>query len=68
MVKLELIRNTMRLLHLYPYHKRSFRKEQQAEWQARMQKLAGSKKAAKPSREETERARALHREKARSYT
>ena len=31
MVKLELIRNTMRLLHLYPYHKKTFKKEQQAE-------------------------------------
>ena len=64
MVKLELIRNTMRLLHLYPYHKKTFKKEQQAEWQARMQRAAKDKKELKPSREEQEKGRALQREKA----
>ena len=63
-VKLELIRNTMRLLHLYPYHKKTFKKEQQAEWQARMQKAGKDKKEVKPSREEQEKGRALQREKA----
>ena len=63
-MKLELIRNTMRLLHLYPYHKKTFKKEQQAEWQARMQRAAKDKKELKPSREEQEKGRALQREKA----
>ena len=59
MVKLELIRNTMRIVHLYPYHKRKFKQEQQAQWQQRMQR-----KEAKPTREEQERLRKQLKERA----
>ena len=38
-IKLELLRNTMRLIHLQAYHKKKFKQEQQALRQQRMQQL-----------------------------
>ena len=38
-IKLELLRNTMRLIHLQAYHKKKFKQEQQLARQQRMQQV-----------------------------
>lgn len=62
MVKLELIRNTMRLIHLQAYHKKKFKQEQQQARQQRMQQGRGAKGEARPSLEDRERLRSQQKE------
>ena len=54
MVKLELLKNTMRLIHLQAYHKKKFKQEQQQQRQQRMQQTRGTQ-GPKLSLEERER-------------
>lgn len=60
-IKLELLRNTMRLIHLQAYHKKKFKQEQQALRQQRMQQLRGSH-GPKPTIEDRERLRRQQQE------
>ena len=60
-IKLELLRNTMRLIHLQAYHKKKFKQEQQQLRQQRMQQGRGSG-APKLSIEERERLRRQQQE------
>ena len=60
-IKLELLRNTMRLIHLQAYHKKKFKQEQQALRQQRMQQLRGSH-GPKPTIEDRERLRKQQQE------
>ena len=60
-IKLELLRNTMRLIHLQAYHKKKFKQEQQALRQQRMQQLRGSH-GPKPTIEDRERLRTQQQE------
>ena len=59
MVKLELLKNTMRLIHLQAYHKKKFKQELQQQRQQRMQM---SRSGPKPSAEERERLRKQQQE------
>ncbi|KAL1510977.1 hypothetical protein AB1Y20_005802 [Prymnesium parvum] len=60
-IKLELIKNTMRLIHLQAYHKKKFRQERQQQRQQRMQQTR-SMQGPKLSLEERERLRRQHQE------